>query len=715
MGRRERNTISKKLWKTGRTPSKSYIAVALCAVAIAGVVAAQGWGPPWLPLTLFFVAAVGPLVLSYISDYLTTREAGKADIKHAVHTVDGSNAVPPQVAQLELEEFGVHTALEKIPYLNRPAEKQVLEALESGTPVLILGPSMAGKSRMGAEVLRSKFPERDLIVPVVPDGLATLLSKDHMPKNAVIWLNDLERYISDPRHLRSRWLSELSNMGNVVLATMRETAYEACQPTADQPRDQWELLWRFQKVRLTTDDDERRELADRITSPTVKAGVSRYGLGAYIGGGYIALERFQTGKAIHPLGVALIQAAVGWQLIGATEAIPREVAERVAYEYLTTQQAEEGLEDLDAAMVWATEWCAGIGSFRMLSPIKERLRPFDYIVDHLAGGDLRIPNAQWEAVVDIEIPADRRVVAGLSALSYGKRAIAFSLFQNAAELGDSRGMANVGAMFREEGRIPDAEHWFERSAALGDEYGMNGLGLIHAARGELQEAERLYRQAGDLGYGTAISNLGMLLSEQGQTEEAERLYRQAVEMDNGWAMTNLGILLASRGEHKQAEDLYQRATMSGNPAGMYELGALLDAQGQTEAAVELFRQSADLGSPAGQAALGVHFAIQGQDEKAEQLLKRSAVQGDSNGAFNLGLILQKQRRLKDAKAAFRQASENGHSGAMNNLGILLEQDGRIDEAEQQYRSGAELGDSEAIHNLSLLLTTQARNEEPEKP
>lgn len=69
------------------------------------------------------------------------------------------------------EAFGAHKALESIPYLYRDAEGQLVDVLGSGVPALVLGPSMAGKTRMAAQVVLDNYADRVLVVPDVPDGL----------------------------------------------------------------------------------------------------------------------------------------------------------------------------------------------------------------------------------------------------------------------------------------------------------------------------------------------------------------------------------------------------------------------------------------------------------------------------------------------------------------------------------------------------------------
>lgn len=61
-----------------------------------------------------------------------------------------------------------------IPYQRRDAEEEARMVLRGGAPLLLVGPSMAGKSRLGEELLRSDYPDLPLWIPE-PSELPNLL------------------------------------------------------------------------------------------------------------------------------------------------------------------------------------------------------------------------------------------------------------------------------------------------------------------------------------------------------------------------------------------------------------------------------------------------------------------------------------------------------------------------------------------------------------
>lgn len=57
-------------------------------------------------------------------------------------------------------------------------------------------------------------------------------------------------------------------------------------------------------------------IADQVVDEQQSKGVRRYGLAEYVGGGYLAIERFKNGENLHPLGVAMLRAVADWHRLG---------------------------------------------------------------------------------------------------------------------------------------------------------------------------------------------------------------------------------------------------------------------------------------------------------------------------------------------------------------------------------------------------------------
>ncbi|MHA7291292.1 tetratricopeptide repeat protein [Arthrobacter sp. MDT3-24] len=684
--------MAQSKWIPHRRREQSWVLLLFAVIlAVLAVVVDQWQGPSWLIVMLAILAGVGGVLLVRLKEDAKAHDARTGLLENSILTAGDGTGRPPTVAGTSLETLGVHEALETVPYLHRDAERELLDVLEYGAPALVLGPSMAGKTRMAAEMMRARYGERVLVIPDAPDGLAQLMNGGEMPDQAVIWLNDLDRYITDPKNLKGKWIDELTGARNIVIATMRESAYEGFQPTGNLNRTQWGLLLKFHKVHLLNDDSERQRLAEQSGDARIGAGISRYGVGAYIGGGFLAKERWESGKSEHPLGTALIHAAVDWRRSGIAEAIPQAIAEALAPTYLTRSQLDDGVEDLPSAISWATDRKTGGGAFRLLSPVNGGWRPFDYLLDHITAHGDKIPDQTWEEVARGEAPEGNLVTAGVTAYESGQEAIAARLFTRAVSLGNAIGMYNLGVLLEGRGETEQAEKLFRQAAGLGHAGGISNLGALLEGRGETEQAEKLFRQAAGLGHAGGMSNLGVLLEGRGETEQAEKLYRRAAGLGDAGGMYNLGVLLEGRGETDQAEKLYRRAAGLGDADAMSHLGALLAGRGETEPAEKLYRQAAGLGHAGGMYHFGALLAGRGETEPAEKLYRQAAGLGHADAMNNLGALLAGRGETEQAEKLYRQAAGLGNTVAMNNLGALLARRGQTELAEKLYRQAAGLG------------------------
>jgi hypothetical protein len=68
-------------------------------------------------------------------------------------TGDGKERRPPTVGETRLKQLGVHQALDQFPYLHRDKEDELVGKLAEGEPVLVLGRSMSGKTRLAAQMV----------------------------------------------------------------------------------------------------------------------------------------------------------------------------------------------------------------------------------------------------------------------------------------------------------------------------------------------------------------------------------------------------------------------------------------------------------------------------------------------------------------------------------------------------------------------------------
>lgn len=98
----------------------------------------------------------------------------------------GESGRQEKVRDVDLQRFGVHRAHVHLDYVHRNAEADLLTLLSAGAPVLVVGHSMAGKTRMTAQVLREHLGDRPILLPTPPDGLSRLAAHGAQPQGSVV-------------------------------------------------------------------------------------------------------------------------------------------------------------------------------------------------------------------------------------------------------------------------------------------------------------------------------------------------------------------------------------------------------------------------------------------------------------------------------------------------------------------------------------------------
>jgi tetratricopeptide (TPR) repeat protein len=643
-------------WLRRREQSRLLYVLAVI-LAVAAVVVPKSPGPTWVLIVLAVVMAMGGAVLSRLKEDARQHDEHDKVLVGAIRTTgDGKKRRPPTVGETSLKLLGVHQALDEVPYLHRDKEDELVGKLAEGEPVLVLGRSMSGKTRLAAQMVKEHYGDRLVLIPDVPGGLADLVAGGAHPQDALIWLNDLDLYIDDPRNLKAKWLEDLRANGNLVVATMREQPYERYRPTGNLPCTQWALLGDFHKLRLVDADDERQRLAEQSGNAKVSAGISRYGLGAYIGGGPLAVDCLDSAQNQHPLAYALIRAAVDWRRSGIGEAIPQATAQRLVPCYLAARQQDDEREGAEAAIEWATSWETGRDAFRLLAPHDGSWRAFDYLLDHVADQGLPIPAQTWEAIATAEAPVGNFNTAGVVAYTIGNVAAAKQLLQRAADLGDPVGKASLGAVLFDVGDLDEARPLLEAAVASGNPRAVPlaqaNLGAVLAGLGEPKKARPLLEAAvasGDAGVvPMAQANLGGWLNSVGEPEKARPLLEAAVASGDPRAVplaqVNLATLLLGAGEPEKARSLLEAAVVSGDPGALplaqATLGAVLLGLGEPEKARSVLEAAVVSGDPRAvplaQTTLGALLLGLGEPERARPLLEaasRDPIRG--NAAANV--------------------------------------------------------------------------------
>ena len=404
----------------------------------------------------------------------------------------------------------------------------------------------------------------------------------------------------------------------------------ATSPAARYAPPQAELLERFDVLRLQADDgSERKRIAAQIEDPWLREGIARYGLAEYVGGGYLAVQRFENARAEphphgHPLGVAMVRAGADWRRIG-LDIIPTTSLAALAPMYLPERFRYDSQEDAATANAWATELVDATMS--LLEPADDLggTRAFDYIVDYISSGTgsaaADVPEHTWREAV-ASASAEHRLNLAYNAYFSGQLDYAEELWRQAADDPDRpaegwRAVVNRGVLHEEQGRPEQTQADFRA--------------VISAAQPDVAPA--------------AAYNLGRLLLRQGLPEQAEAAYRQVISSahpDMAPAATvDLGTLLLQRAQPEQAEAAYRQAISTAHPdeapKAAYDLGVLLHEEGRLEQAEAAYRQAICSAHP--------------------EVAPRAAV--------DLVVLLQQQGRHEQAEAVYRGANGSAHPDRMS--------------------------------------------------
>jgi hypothetical protein len=311
------------------------------------------------------------------------REGARAARTGLQQTTGPGGAVLPLAAHADLEAR-VHRTVLAIPYIHRDDEQAIRDHLAAGRPVLLVGSSMVGKTKMAAHVITGTFGSWPAVIPDSKTALADLNAQDISIRRSVIWLDDLDRLIG-AGGITDGALRRLAAAGNVIVATIRAAEYDRFQPTDRRRLPEWDVISVFERVFIRRDLTEREQqrLQEAISDPGVRSRIREVGLGEYVGAAGQISEALKLGAAgAGGLGYAMVLAVADWRRCGMTRPLPATMLPALAAPHLD-QRRRAQLSDAGArlaGMAWAT---------REINPNVSLLQPagpdaytiYDYALD----------------------------------------------------------------------------------------------------------------------------------------------------------------------------------------------------------------------------------------------------------------------------------------------------------------------------------------------
>ncbi|WP_431994786.1 tetratricopeptide repeat protein [Streptomyces griseoflavus] len=616
--------------------------------------------------------------------------------------------------------FGIHPAAswggnQNPEYVRREVDDDLHALLRPGAFVLLVGDPTSGKSRTAFEAVKGKFPEAYILRPedgAEFDECVTFAATSEK----VIWLDDLDRFLSHPG-LSTSSLDNALRTGTVLIGTMRAEQLDMLSPRYERGHSaQSRSLVRSARAVTARAHviyidrkwgDEEVERARRSADPRVQSAsrhAEEYGIAEYLAAGPQLYLEWQNAWApgLHPRGAALVSAAVDLQRAGVVEPVSRELLE-LLHEHYLDQRGGIRLrpEPLLDAFHWALEPLHATSS--LLVPVAgDMYRAFEYLPEAVARhkkGD-GLPDDVWKiAIEDFSLEVTHTV--GHRAEKARKTEFAVKAYERLARAGVHDGSFHLGYLAAYEDRLEEAEYWYRQAVSQGNSAAKNNLGIVLIKSGRPDEAIHWFGEAVRGGDSYAMRNLGNHLLDAGKFEEAESLFSSFMNKSPSVAKLLMGQLCISRGDYSSAENWLQQALEDGNNDAWFPLGIAKEKCSDTEGALSAYKRAIKAGNARAVNNLaGIQRKLGNLDE-AESLYRSRLEQDDDEYAlFNLANLLAEVGRHEEAESLYRKSIDTGFEYAKNDLALMLEELGRGDEAESLLRAAAADGDTQAMANLA---------------
>ena len=457
------------------------------------------------------------------------------------------------IGRADLKSLRIHRSDRNInDYVRRDAHEQLHDFLKDRTPVLVEGPSMAGKTRLVVQVLREEWPDARVLFPKSEDDVEKLLKNWRRPvRGAIIFLDELERFLGKEEFtlgVLNTWIDDSCT----VVATTTRMNYTRWRAELDSKFPGWEIVNRFHSLPLEAElSDTELEAVGNTSYAKDLASIEQLGLGRVLGRAEDIRRRFTSALDSHQGRAGLVKAAVDWSRVGLGSASKEAL--------LTLAKAYD--EDLWEDPDWEAEWSWVIGETTTDAPLvlrtgKDSWEALDLLVEEadwpLTETTLRTmatcPHTAVQAVTLVFDMHSRNLLTGDT--------VTESLVQEAADLFDNHISANPNNTFT---------------------LGAYAHFLAHI-RQDHEQAEKLYNQAITIDPKNAI-NLGayavFLTYIRHDYDQAEKLYNQAVTIDpkNAINLDTYALFLTYiRHDYNQAENHYKQA-IKAEPNDAFTLGA----------------------------------------------------------------------------------------------------------------------------------------------
>ena len=611
-------------------------------------------------------AAVGATAaaIPQFRDWVSTRSR-RRQIAESAGAATNINREP-------LESLRVHNSDRDVTeFVPRDIQDQLVKHLNNGTPVLIEGPSMSGKTRLAIETIRSHWPEAPFWFPRDEGDIEKLLNSSQQPApGTVILLDDIDRFLSNQSFTLGR-LNQWINIPCAIIATMMHSQYVKHSDRANEKVPGWDAVNRFKILTLDPSLSTEELNAVKLTSYANQLSqIESIGLGPLLGCAEAVRIAFADELEKHSWSGALIKAAADWRRI---DLGPASREQLISFSLAHKSDAWETAEtvNLDNAWEQATK-----------------------LINHTISLLRRVGEDRWEVLDIIADEADWKISADT-----------FAALQNVT-LSERQIRRSAITMFLQ-GSPPSSTNAMFQRAIDTDPTNATILGayalFLENVRGEMDQAEQMYQRAidADPNSAFALASYAVFLENvRGEMDQAQDMYQRAIDADpNGtFALASYAVFLENvRGNMDQAQDMYQRA-ITADPTNATNLGAyalfLHTKRGNIDQADQMYQRVIDA-DPTNATNLGAYALFlhtkRGEMDQAEQMYQR-AIDADPNSAFALAsyaVFLENVRGNMDQAQDMYQRAITADPTNATNLGayalFLHTKRGEMDQAQDMYQ------------------------------
>ena len=561
------------------------------------------------------------------------------------------------IGKAHLDSLRIHRSDREVDdYVRRDVHDKLHDFLKDRTPVLVEGPSMAGKTRLVVEVLREAWPDARVLFPKGEEDVEKLLKTRQRPiRGAIIFLDELERFLGKEEFtlgVLNTWIDDSCT----VVATTTRMNYTRWRAELDSKFPGWEIVNRFHPLPLEAklSDDELNAVGSTSYAGDL-ASIEQLGLGRVLGRAEDIRRRFTSALDSHQGRAGLVKAAADWSRVGLGS------ANKEALLTLAKAYDDDLWEDPD----WEAEWSWVIDETTTDAPLvlrtgKDSWETLDLLAEEadwpLTETTLRTmatcPHTARQAVTlvfDMHsrnlLTEDRATESLVQEAEYLLQIISSANPTNANVLG------NYVLFLKNIRQDYDRAEEIYEQALKADPNNASILGnyafFLTDIRRDHDRAEKLYTQALaiDPNNTTVLCNYATLLTHiRRDHDRAEKLYTQALAIDpnNTTVLCNYAIFLKDiRHSHDRAEELYTQALAidPNNPTNIGNYAFFLtDIRHNHDRAEELYTQALaiDPNNPTNIDSYAILLThIRHNHDRAEELYTQ-AITIDPNNAITLG-------------------------------------------------------------------------------